>query len=100
MKRRTRASLASSRTRGAAGSRGALEADEPTDERVVTRVRSVAVHGAQQLVETMFGRRERLRNGKPETPKPGRTDRDEQRFGRLDPALEIRDALVDELCSR
>ncbi len=74
-----------------------LEADETADERVVARVGSVAVLGAEQLVEALLRRGERLRQSQPEPAKAGGADRDEQGLGRLEAAGEVADPLVDEL---
>ena len=73
-----------------------LEADETADERVVARVGGVAVLGAEQLVEALLGRSERLRQVQPEPAKTGGADRDQQGLGRLEAAGEVADPLADE----
>src|SRR5437763_1562663 len=100
MKRRIRSSSASSRTRRARGAGGALEADEPANERVVARVGRVTVLCAQHLVEAMLGRCERLPQREAEPAKPRRSDRDQQGLLRFDPALEISNATADKVPSR
>src|SRR5712692_2333688 len=97
MKRRIRSSSASSRMQRAGRAGSSLEADETADERVVARVGSVAVLGAEHLVQALLGRSERLRKGQPEPAKTRGADRDEQGLGRLEAPGEIVDPLADEL---
>src|SRR5215210_4664923 len=97
MSRRIRSSSASSRTARRGRSSSALEAHEPPDERVVTRVRGVAVLAPQQLVEAALGRRKRIADVEAEAAEARRADRDQERLARLDPSLEVGEPLLDEL---
>src|SRR5438128_11365329 len=97
MKPRIRPSSASSRTTRARDPGGALVAQKAPHERVVPRVRGVAVLVPQELVETVLGRVERSGHLEPEPSQPRRPDRDKQRLGRRDAALEIAHSLLDGL---
>src|SRR4051794_37481131 len=97
MNLRMRPSSASSRTRNAHRAGCALEADEPPNESVVARVRSIGVAGTKELVEPVLGRGEGVRKLEAQTAQPGCSYRDEQRFRCLDAPLEIADSLPDEV---
>ncbi len=75
----------------------ALEADEPADKGVVARVRGIAVTLAQEKIEPLLRIGQRRRDRQTETTEPGGADRDKERFGRLNAALEITNAPPDEV---
>src|SRR5712692_9637001 len=96
-----RAASASSRIpRHPERSGGALEADEPADQRVVAGMGGVAVPLAEELVESVLGRGQGVGERQAEPSQPGRADRDEQRLDRLHAALEILDPLPDQVLPR
>jgi hypothetical protein len=68
---------------------GALEADEPSDERVVPRVRRVAVALPKNVVEPVFGHRKRMLHAIAEATETRGSYRDQQRLDRLDSQMEV-----------
>src|SRR5919204_3285845 len=93
MKRRRRSASVSSRMNGCR----AFVADEPADERVVLRVRRIAVEMPKELVEPMLRLLQRSWDVVAEPAQLRRPNRDEQRLHRLHAAVEVRQALTDEL---
>lgn len=81
-------------------SRSTLETDEPTDERVVPRVRAIAVGGLEQAVEPLLGLGKRHLDREPETAQSRRADRDEQRLDRLGPAVEVSEPSTHKIFTR
>ena len=77
---------------------GPLEADQPPNQGVVSRVRGIAVLARQELVQAVLGRRQRpdrqLSEGARETR---RADRDQQSRNGLGAALEIVETGTDEV---
>src|SRR5215210_4923109 len=87
MKRSIRSRSASSRIRARRG--GALEADEPPDERVIAGVRRIAVLGAQAQVEAALGVGNRRVHRDAEPAQPRSADRYEERLDGLSSSRQI-----------
>jgi hypothetical protein len=96
MKRRIRSASARSRI-GARSRSGTLETHEPADQRVVPRMRGIAVFLAEHRVKALFRPEERLGNRDADAPEPGCTDRDKKRLDRLDAGVEVTKSLQNQV---
>src|ERR687897_149586 len=96
MKRRIRSASARSRI-GTRARSGALEAHEPADQRVVPRMRGIAVLLTEHRVQAVFRPGERLGNRYADASEPGCTDRDKKGLDRLDAGVEVTKSLQNQV---